>query len=292
MTMLPEPLMLPGRAWRATGPLSALVALLLPASALTGASLPDPAPAAANLVVTPTRIVLEGRARSAEVYLHNSGDAPGTYRISLIEKDMDVHGHAVAKAEAEAGTSAASLLRYSPKQVVLAPGATQTVRIQVRKPEHLPAGEYRSHFLFRAVPEVPETPGAASGSGISVSIKAIFGVSIPVIVRHGQVQAKGTLSHLSLRQDGGRRVLDFHLNREGNRSLYGDLLATWQPRGGKPVAAGKLNGVAIYANLPVRKMSLPLAEPNNQTWGPGTLKVSYREPGTQTIIAEASLELR
>ena len=120
----------------------------------------------------------------------------------------------------------------------------------------------------------------------------VFGVRCDRLPKRGFCPGGVVVNHLSLRQDGGRRVLDFHLNREGNRSLYGDLLATWQPRGGKPVAAGKLNGVAIYANLPVRKMSLPLAEPNNQTWGPGTLKVSYREPGTQTIIAEASLELR
>ena len=45
--------------------------------------------------------------------------------------------------------SAADLVRYSPRQVELAPGEVQTVRIQIRKPEGLKDGEYHSHLVFQ-----------------------------------------------------------------------------------------------------------------------------------------------
>jgi P pilus assembly chaperone PapD len=277
-------------AGKTTRAFLALVALVLPCSALVGASAHAPTPSGAGLVVTPTRIVLEGRARSAEIFLHNSGKAPATYRISLMEMEMDEHGQTTEKLAPPAGTSAASLLRYSPRQVVLAPGTSQTVRVQVRKPEHLAAGEYRSHFLFRAVPDTSSTePTPDSETQIGVSIKAIYGVSIPFILRHGPVQAKASLSALSL--DPERTTLSFQINREGNRSLYGDLQTTWQPSGGKPMPAGKLNGVAVYANLPLRKFTLPLSGLKVPAL-PGILKVSYLESGSRKIIAEALLELK
>lgn len=277
-------------AGKTTGALLALVALGLPCSAPLGASALVPPASGSSLVVTPTRIVLEGRARSAEIFLHNTGNAPATYRISLVELEMDEHGRTAEKPAPPGPASAASLLRYSPRQVILPPGASQTVRVQVRKPEHLAAGEYRSHFLFRAVPDTSATdPAPDSESRIGVSIKAIYGVSIPFILRHGAVQAKASLSELNL--DPERTTLSFQINREGNRSLYGDLQATWQPRDGKPAPAAKLNGVAVYANLPLRKFTLPLSDLKVPAL-PGILKVSYLESGSRKIIAEALLELK
>jgi Pili and flagellar-assembly chaperone, PapD N-terminal domain len=282
--------MLLAMAGKTTGAMLALVALGLPCSALVGASAPVPPAPGSSLVVTPTRIVLEGRARSAEIFLHNSGNAPGTYRISVVEMEMDEHGRTTENPAPPGATSAANLLRYSPRQVVLAPGTSQTVRVQIRKPEHLAAGEYRCHFLFRAVPDTAAAePAPDFESSIGVSIKAIYGVSIPFILRHGPVQVKASLSDLSLAPEG--TALSFQINREGNRSLYGDLQATWQPRNGKPVPAGKLNGVAVYANLPLRKFTLPLSGLKVPAL-PGILKVSYLESGSRKIIAEALLELK
>jgi hypothetical protein len=277
-------------AGKTTGALLALVALGLPCSAPLGASALVPPASGSSLVVTPTRIVLEGRARSAEIFLHNTGNAPATYRISLVELEMDEHGRTAEKPAPPGPASAASLLRYSPRQVILPPGASQTVRVQVRKPEYLAAGEYRSHFLFRAVPDASATePAPDSENAIGVSIKAIYGVSIPFILRHGPVQVKASLANLSLNPE--HTTLSFQINREGNRSLYGDVQATWQPSNGKPVPVGKLNGVAIYANLPLRKFTLPLSDLKVPAL-PGTLKVSFLESGSRKIIAEALLELK
>ena len=54
---------------------------LVAVAALTSVSASAPAQAAGDLLVAPTRIVLDGR-RGAEVILNNIGSEEATYRIS------------------------------------------------------------------------------------------------------------------------------------------------------------------------------------------------------------------
>lgn len=247
-----------------------------------------------NLLVTPTRVVLEGCARSAEVILHNAGPAPASYRISLINLEMDEEGRTHEKALEAGRISAEALVRYSPRQVRLAAGASQAVRIQLRKPEQLAPGEYAAHMLFRAIPEAePQAPAAAAGNHVSMSLRAVFGLSIPVIVRHGALQATPALSGLRL-LDPERRFplrVAFDLEREGDRSLYGDLVFTWQPQEGGPVDAGRMNGVAVYPNLRRRKLQVRLDLAKEMATRPGTLKVKLVEHGTAKTLTEGVLAL-
>ena len=48
--------------------------------------------AAANLLVTPTRIVFEERTRTAQVTLMNNGTEQGDFRISFINQNMTDNG--------------------------------------------------------------------------------------------------------------------------------------------------------------------------------------------------------
>ena len=85
------------------------------------------------------------------------------------------------------------LIRYSPRQITLEPGRTQTVRLLVRKPRDLAPGEYRSHLLFQSVPPADfgtsvEAEGVEEGT-ISVQMIPTFAISIPIIIRHGDVSA-------------------------------------------------------------------------------------------------------
>ena len=92
-----------------------------------------------------------------------------------------------------------TLIRYSPRQVTLEPRVAQTVRVQLRLPADLPPGEYRSHLLFRAVPSAEAAPPTTSPAAeLSIQLTAIYGISIPVIVRHGETSVTTTLSELDL----------------------------------------------------------------------------------------------
>jgi hypothetical protein len=247
-------------------------------------------PGGGGVVLSPTRVVLEGRARAAEVLLMNPGGTPVTYRIGLIHLAMDESGRTRECAAAEAGPSAQPLLRFAPRQVTLGPGETQSVRIQVRKPEGLADGEYRAHLRFQAVPRaVPARPDPEAAperpEQLSVSIQAVYGVSIPVLVRHGRTQAGCILD--GLRLDGPDR-LRATLHLEGNRSVHGDLVATWHPRGGKPKPVGRAPGVAVYAGVPRRTLELRL-EPRAKA--PGTLRLAFQEQAGGKVLAQSDLDV-
>ena len=258
------------------------------------------APAMADLMVYPTRIVFEKNQRAAQLELINSGQETATYRISIVNRRMSEIGEFSPADTPLAGESfAADLLRYSPRQVVLAPGVGQTIRVSLRKPADLPEGEYRSHLQFDRVPEAGgatsiDAAGIKPGE-VGVQLKALVGVSIPLIVRHGETTAGVALTGLQLLKSsaGQPPLLAAVLNRSGNRSVYGDLGATFTPRGGPPQEVGKAGGVAVYTPNALRRVKLELQPPPGLALAGGTLRLSFRErpEAGGKLLAEAAIEL-
>lgn len=249
-----------------------------------------------DLAVSPTRILLEGRTRTAEVVLTNKGREPATYRVSFTHTRMDESGD-VAECPKEPGqVTAEDLVRFSPREVKLAPGISQVVRIQLRKPEDLPAGEYRSQMLFRAVPPAQALEPAGPDDGkqeLTISIRPIFGISIPVLVHHGETSCTLTLADLEFvpaKAKGEPPTLSLRLLREGNQSMSGTLQATWAPRNGKAVLAGEAPR-AIYHPLPFIRVSLPLDKAGAGDLAGGTLKVAFTPRDAKAPVAQATLDL-
>ena len=161
-----------------------------------------------DLLVAPTRLVLDG-GRGAEIILNNIGDEPATYRISTEFRRMKEDGSLEDVATPDdRDKTAADMIIYAPRRVVLAPHEPQSIRIAARPPQGLPDGEYRVHLLFRAVP--PATPVAkaepGTGSGLSFKLTPVYGVTIPVIVRLGNLEAGQTSSHPISGRRGGLRA--------------------------------------------------------------------------------------
>jgi len=262
------------------------------------------APAWADLMLYPTRVVLESRDRAAEVQLVNRGTRPETYRIRLVNRRMSDSGDIVDAPDAQPGEQPAEqMLRYSPRQVMLQPGVAQTVRIALRKPAGLAAGEYRSHLQFDRVPDATgpanlETVAEPDQGQIAIALQALIGASIPVIVREGATSAQVTLDALHLQTaepPGAAPVLHFEMRRSGNRSVYGDLVASFTPAGGGAAQeVGKVSGVAVYVPNPLRQARLALQLPAGGPWPGGTLKLRYleRPDAGGKLLAAAELVLR
>jgi hypothetical protein len=221
-----------------------------------------------NLSILPVRLVLEGRTRSEEVMLRNTGKGKATYRIMFKEMAMTQNGDIEECPKKEGQTTAADLIRFSPRQVELAPGESQIIRIQVRKPEGLPDGEYRSHLLFQSVPDA-KPPAPLQGDtdrALSVKLNTVLGISIPVILRHGDVHGKVTLTDLRFWQPdqkvapGAPPVLSLHLVRDGNRSLSGDISAVVESGGRlkRGTVLWETKGNVIYTDIPWRHVHLPM----------------------------------
>ena len=242
---------------------------------------------AGDLVVAPTRIVFEGRTRTAQISLLNRGSAAATYRISLINMRMTENGGFKEIDEPAPGEQFADrLIRYAPRQVVLGPGDSQAVRLLLRKPRGLEPGEYRSHLLLRAIPSKDvgrsvEKP-SSDDTGIRVVLVPVFGVSIPVIVRHGDLTAKVSLTELALAPAGGKgegNLLSFRINRDGDRSVLGDLTVTYFPNGGKAdeLVVAQVTRLAVYTPNASRTVMMALRFPDGVTLGRGRLHVAFRE---------------
>ncbi len=255
-----------------------------------------------NLAVVPSRAVFEGRTRSIELNLLNRGTKTTTYRISIVNRRMKEDGSFEEIDMPGPGERfAEGMVRYAPRQVKLAPGKAQTVRLLLRKPSGVAAGEYRSHLLFQAIPEkvqgrsIEQVPG--EGPEFRVELIPIFGISIPVIVRHGNLTAGVAIRKLHLAPTGRQAatpVLTFRIERSGERSVFGDLTASFVPsNGGAELVLARLNGVAVYTPNLWRRVALPLTLPNGAALRAGQLRVSYRARPDEgdKVLASAVLEV-
>jgi P pilus assembly chaperone PapD len=242
-----------------------------------GSLLPaSPAVAQGDLLVAPTRIILDGR-RGTEVILSNIGSEEATYRIGLELRRMTTTGQLV-DVETEAANdleqAALSMIRYAPRRITLPPGQPQAVRISARPGADLPDGEYRVHMSFRAIPKprpVTETPGESQG--ISIKLVPIYGVTIPIIVRHGRLQARVAIHDPKVVAGERGPELQIALSRSGASSTYGELRVT-RPGSDEPVFLAR--GIAIYSELAERTVQFDLT-PEQAAALKGQLRFEYRE---------------
>lgn len=253
---------------------------------------------AGDLMVLPTRVVFDGKTRSAELMLINIGKKTATYRISFVHLRMDEHGAFETVVTPQPGEQFVDdMVRFTPRQIILKPRVSQTVRLQLRKPAELPTGEYRSHLQFRAVDNESSTvEDQTPTEGLDIRLKPIYGVSIAVIVRQGETSATATASELELQPataDSPQPKLVARINREGNRSIYGDIEVSFSPKKGKPQLIGKLNGVAVYTPNASRVISVPLQLPDGVVLEKGQLVMAYkqRQDEGSATLASGTLEL-
>jgi len=253
-----------------------------------------------GLLITPTRVALEGRSRSAAVSLANNGNAEGTYAISIVNRRMNEDGSIVVAEEAMEGERFADkMLRISPRRVTLKPGQHQNVRVLARKPKDLEDGEYRSHMNFTIIPQDEPTEREQENindesDALTINIKANFGVTIPVIVRHGEVSATSEIKDLNIKTDkDGAKNLSFSINRKGNRSLYGDIFVLYNNAEGKEYILKSMGGLAVYTPNDKRTFTIKLDVPDGVDINKGTIEVQYKEKAKAggKLLASSKFEL-
>ncbi len=266
-------------------------------------SIPIVANAAANLMVTPKRVVFEGSMRTAQVTLVNQGDETGEFRISFLRQNMTESGQFVAVEDDEKGMFSDQMLRYSPRQITLPPGQSQVVRLMLRKPRDLASGEYRSHMLFQTLPK--STKGSleriidSEQKGISVEITPLIGISIPVIVRHGKLEGNIQLQSAQLVSQYGnipKPHILLEMQRSGNKSVYGDFRAVYIPKNGtEKLTIGVVNGVAVYTPNTLRSFAMPLNIPQSVSLKDGRIRIIFLESGKDEktgLLAETEISLQ
>jgi hypothetical protein len=269
-----------------------LVAAALAAASLM--ALASPAEAGiGDLLVAPTRIVLDGR-KGAEIILNNIGDEPATYRISVVFRRMTEEGGLLDVEEPNSSDKLAEdMIVYAPRRVTLPPHQPQAIRITARPPQGLPDGEYRVHMLFRAIPPAVPVVAAATQEpvkGIKFQLTPIYGVTIPVIVRLGNLQATAGIANVHLEKKDGKPAVALDLSRSGSRSTYGEVRVL--KAGVKnPIAIQK--NVAVYTEIGRRHVDVAVDEAfKGEVGGPVTVQYVETFDDGSHVIAETQTVLR
>ena len=235
-------------AQRIAAALALPLALLAPVPASAGVG---------DLLVAPTRIVLNG-SRGTEIVLSNIGDDVATYRISVELRRMKEDGSLEdVPAANDREKTAQAMILYAPRRVTIAPNEPQTIRIAARAPKGLADGEYRAHLLFRAVPPPRPVTARPEVKGIAFELIPIYGVTIPVVIRLGNLQAKVGIANVQLTDQAGKPAVALDLTRAGDRSVFGDV-RVFKAGVKDPIAIQR--GVAVYTEVGTRHVVIPVKE--------------------------------
>ena len=232
-----------------------------------------------DLLVAPTRVEIDGRG-SAQVILSNIGAEEATYRVSLELRRMNTDGtldEVAPEQVTPAEEAALEMVRFSPRRVVLPPGQPQTVRVSARPDPALPDGEYRAHMMFQALPRVraiTEEDAAAAAGDIAIRLIPVYGITIPVIIRKGQLEAVAALSNPRIVTEEGVPLLRIDMTRTGDRSTFGEIRVI---KPGLPDPVLLARGIAIYTEVGIRHLALPLTPEQAAEMRSGNLRFEYRE---------------
>ncbi len=258
----------------------------------------SPTIAQGNLLITPRRLVFDGQKKSLELNLANTGKDSAKYVISFVQIRMTANGGFETITEPDSGQRFADkFLRFFPRMVTLGPNEAQVIKIQLTKTSELQPGEYRSHIYFRAVSD--EKPlgeeAAKDTTTIAVKLNAIFGITIPVIIRVGPSDTQVSLSDLSLASpvDSLHRMV-FTINRKGNMSVYGDITAEYIASNGKTTTIGSLKGIAVYTPNLFRRVWIDLQKYPGIDFHSGKIRIIFSTPAEEkaTKLSEAVLLLQ
>ncbi len=255
----------------------------------------------ADLLVSPQRVILSDDHRQVVISLNNPGTTTNSYRLSWVERRETETGQLISVKAGEASRSAAELVRYSPQRVTVAPGSTQTVRLDFRPPVDLAPGEYHSHLLVGMEAPVNGTGGTPTISGeqkgISFQLNALLSYAVPVFVRHGAGTATAEISAIEptqVKRDGvdvpGLKV---RLKRGGEFSSYGRIVVYQQLDANAPVELiSEAGGVAMYAEIKGLTRVVDL-KPGSRLVQGSWIRVTYEGEGTDhgQVYAERSFQV-
>lgn len=247
----------------------------------------------ADIMISPTRAVLDVNNPRATLTLRNPSNVARAYRLSWTERRMDSAGQLVRLKEGENPRSAAGLVRFSPRRVVVEPGQLQTIRLDFRPSADLNPGEYRSHLVIGLEPQQSGTKMIDDvHEGMSVQLQALISFSLPVIVRHGAGSAQVAIVSVTPEQIAHEQstlpALRVTMSRAGEFSTYGNLVVYQQLEANAPVTEiGRAGNVVIYDEASQGTHLVPLNEDVDLRAG-SWIRLTYQGTEQQegTVFAE------
>lgn len=229
------------------------------------------------LFVAPHRVIIEDGQDIEVLNVANKSNEERRYDLTVVNQVMNEQGLTQRLDTFE--YSAARFLRYVPKRFSLKPGERQIVRVMVRRPSGLEEGEYHSHLLFREIPvekrSKSDVDTLTTDSGVSFEIRTLYGVAVPIIVRHGTVTSDIALGEARIvpAQADTPQHLAVDFSRSGNGEAAAMLDVVYSgPGAEEPVQLVKPHWVRMYREVDNITKTIPLTP--IQGMSGGTIKVT------------------
>lgn len=230
--------------------------------------------AVARIDIVPQKIIIENRERNGEFTVLNLMDRAGTFRIEIVNFEQNQDGvYQELSAPLSPDFDPQSIARISPRQFMLQEGGRQKIRLSLRKPASLPEGEYRFHVkairLMKDNERIQDDPN-------NINVLANIGVTIPVVIRHGQITSDAKIKNIRLvdaaNTQQNKNEIHMDIDRTGNASTIGVLEIFWQGDGKPSKRIGRITNMNIFPDIDTRHIKLPITEMPS---GSGQLMVRY-----------------
>lgn len=217
----------------------------------------------ADLLITPTRVVLNEGDRYATLTLVNPGDKPQTYEMGWRYFKMQEEGDTYKPTDKSVTEfDLTKYIMFTPRRVTLAPGAKQKIRLRLSRPDNIPPGDYRGHFEFAGVKE-PEPQVSLAKNAKKASVSINVGYTIPVVLRVGQPDVKITIDRVKFERNKVNGRLDAYvplLRSGGPYGAMGYLYLIHVTSDGKEEVVGEIGNAHIFPEVNRRVVQVPLTK--------------------------------
>lgn len=256
-----------------------------------------PMAAEARVDILPRKIVMDDRARSAEITIMNLGDKQGTIRISLISYQQDEEGnYNLLETPLDPAFNPDTAVRISPRQFTLPPNGRQKIRVSVQRPADLPDGEYRFHIKAVSYDTEEEATtekrNPAPSKGNTLSLKMNIAVAIPIIVRKGTLTHTAKIENVTLlgssQNQYGKPALQYDIVRTGTGGVMGTVKAFVEAPGKEPIEIATTGNVNVFPEAKKRRLTIPL---KGAVLGGSSIRVRYTDDyGDKGVIDEVIVQ--
>lgn len=252
-------------------------------------------PTLANIMLAPKRIVFEGRTRSATVAVLNTSRERRSFELGWKMVAADENGKPKTVPLPDDKYAVHKMVVFSPRRVTIEPNGRQSVRLSLRRPADLPPGEYRGHLVFSSTGENDQELRMQADKGVALALKINLGMSIPIIVRQGDIMPEGLdIQNVKFSTaENGASSIDMTLTHTPGKgaSAFGNIKVYSSAGGGKGALVASSPNVSLYVDQPKRVVRLPLRE--NVPAG-SKLRIVYEggEEYSGRVLAERSIDVK
>lgn len=256
-------------------------------------------PSPANVTITPTIVVIEGRQRYADVNLINVTDKPHTYAIGWrFLKMVNDSGSYDNIDKPLTDFDLTQNIVYTPKRVTIDPNGLQKIRLGLRLKGEPPApGDYRAHLELKDVgtPDtlpIVEQPkdlppkSSPEQKAVTVGVKVNVGFTIPVVYRVGESTATPVIGTVTTAVDKqGRPEIVIPVTKVGGETygVLGGIKVFYQDK-----MVGEVKNANIFPEIKSRTFRIPLTV---KELSGGSVRIVYKhyDPSKDITYAEKTI---